>query len=418
MSQTRESGAQANEFGRIAAATIASQIGAKKLGNGNEFEWKGKRITIRTARRRNNIVGVTNTMADRVELVVAAFEFAPNEYELLTLSPAKFKQHRRFSRGHENIGLVSKIWFVKEGEKLGTAKLDSVLPNKVVRFGDSSGDDTHDGFQEWLKSFPAGFYLNKIGNSTLLHTTHCHHYGRPDGSAPYGRMVSRTKICAASIRDLEAWAKSNGITIRRCQDCAPDLQQELLDNYRQAGRETGYWGRYFLREVQRKGGLATVKRMLSPSHSEKITDGWQALIDVGRIELSVESSVLKPEFQELFTEDELREAQRRQDLLPEFLQPKKVAAEDVFPDEVPDDTEMVEGAKKRVVVNAYERNPQAREACLAKFGRHCAVCGMSFKERYGDDAKRIIHVHHKKPLAARRGEEQTETDFGFDSSLP
>ena len=57
-----------------------------------------------------------------------------------------------------------------------------------------------------------------------------------------------------------------------------------------------------------------------------------------------------------------------------------------------------------MVVNAYERNPQARNACLAKFGTLCSVCGMNFKDRYGEMAKDFIHVHHKKPVAARRGE--------------
>jgi hypothetical protein len=37
------------------------------------------------------------------------------------------------------------------------------------------------------------------------------------------------------------------------------LNQALRDNHTRAGRETGYWGHYFLRELRRKGGLATAQ---------------------------------------------------------------------------------------------------------------------------------------------------------------
>ncbi len=57
-----------------------------------------------------------------------------------------------------------------------------------------------------------------------------------------------------------------------------------------------------------------------------------------------------------------------------------------------------------MTVNAYERNPAARKACIAKYGVRCAVCGMSFKEKYGTIGRDFIHVHHKKPLALRRAE--------------
>jgi 5-methylcytosine-specific restriction protein A len=178
----------------------------------------------------------------------------------------------------------------------------------------------------------------------------------------------------------------------------------MLDNYSRAGKETGYWGRRFLAEIKRKGGLAVAKRMLKPSQSDTITGGWQALIDANLMQLSVENSALKPEFHDLFSKAELSEAQRRISLLPDYLRPQIVAPEKVFPDEISDEAEYPEGAKKQVVVNAYERNPKAREACIAKFGPDCSVCGMSFLERYGELAKDFIHVHHKKPLGARRGE--------------
>lgn len=58
-----------------------------------------------------------------------------------------------------------------------------------------------------------------------------------------------------------------------------------------------------------------------------------------------------------------------------------------------------EGAKKRVFVNAYERNAKAREECIRHYGVRCCVCGFDFEERYGEIGRGFIHVHHVRPLS-------------------
>ena len=64
-----------------------------------------------------------------------------------------------------------------------------------------------------------------------------------------------------------------------------------------------------------------------------------------------------------------------------------------------DGHEIPEGAKHRVMVNRYERDPVARSRCLEHFGYGCQVCGLSFEERYGDVGREFMHVHHKTPLS-------------------
>jgi len=59
-----------------------------------------------------------------------------------------------------------------------------------------------------------------------------------------------------------------------------------------------------------------------------------------------------------------------------------------------------EGAKRKIVVNAYERNPLARAACIAHHGRRCQVCGVDLGERFGEIADGFIHVHHVVPIAS------------------
>ncbi|HNK62867.1 MAG TPA: HNH endonuclease [Anaerolineales bacterium] len=60
---------------------------------------------------------------------------------------------------------------------------------------------------------------------------------------------------------------------------------------------------------------------------------------------------------------------------------------------------LLEGAVKRVTINAYERNPTARKKCIAHFGVICQICGFDFEKTYGEAGKGLIHVHHLKPLS-------------------
>ena len=127
MTQNHETGAEAARFGHKAAALIADQIGAKKLTrNSNEFQWNGKHVTIRTARQGNNQVGVLYEMLKRVQSVIGAFETAPNEFELLSLSPEIFQSEMRDSKtANGRVGLVRKIVFDEKGKHVGRVNLTS-----------------------------------------------------------------------------------------------------------------------------------------------------------------------------------------------------------------------------------------------------------------------------------------------------
>lgn len=62
-----------------------------------------------------------------------------------------------------------------------------------------------------------------------------------------------------------------------------------------------------------------------------------------------------------------------------------------YPDEV---GQFVEGATKQVLVNAYERDPEARAKCLFHHGYDCSVCGFNFGRTFGELGNKFIHVHH------------------------
>jgi hypothetical protein len=72
----------------------------------------------------------------------------------------------------------------------------------------------------------------------------------------------------------------------------------------------------------------------------------------------------------------------------------------IYPDDIVDNNQsIIEGAKKSVVVNIYERNPIARQQCLDKHGYVCIICTFDFERKYGEIGKNFIHVHHIKPLS-------------------
>lgn len=72
-----------------------------------------------------------------------------------------------------------------------------------------------------------------------------------------------------------------------------------------------------------------------------------------------------------------------------------------FQDELIEDknTTYTEGSIKQITVNAYERNPKARQVCLNHHGYTCQCCGFNFEKTYGSLGKDFIHVHHIIPLS-------------------
>jgi hypothetical protein len=72
----------------------------------------------------------------------------------------------------------------------------------------------------------------------------------------------------------------------------------------------------------------------------------------------------------------------------------------LFPDELEGDWQYIEGAGKRIEVNAYERNNEARNKCLAQFGYSCSVCDFNFADKFGQIGVNFIHVHHLIPISS------------------
>lgn len=83
---------------------------------------------------------------------------------------------------------------------------------------------------------------------------------------------------------------------------------EMIDIYKNAKDECRYNATRFLQMLSDRGGLATARVLLATSAP---SDGFTVLWECGRLDLTVEAHVLKPEFAALFTEDERTVARRR-----------------------------------------------------------------------------------------------------------
>ncbi len=71
---------------------------------------------------------------------------------------------------------------------------------------------------------------------------------------------------------------------------------------------------------------------------------------------------------------------------------------DYFPDMISEDMLDYEGAQKRILVNKYERSSKARENAIRYHGLNCQICGLNFKEMYGEIGEDFIHIHHLIPI--------------------
>ena len=63
-----------------------------------------------------------------------------------------------------------------------------------------------------------------------------------------------------------------------------------------------------------------------------------------------------------------------------------------------------EGRVSYVHAVGYERNQEARKACIDHYGCRCSVCGFDFEKVYGIIGRNFIEVHHIVPIHERKEE--------------
>ncbi len=82
----------------------------------------------------------------------------------------------------------------------------------------------------------------------------------------------------------------------------------MFEIYERAGDEVGYWATRYLQMLRARGGLETARHLL---RARATSDGYARLRDAGRLDLTVEACVLRPEFGLLFGAEEVGLARSR-----------------------------------------------------------------------------------------------------------
>lgn len=86
------------------------------------------------------------------------------------------------------------------------------------------------------------------------------------------------------------------------------FHREMIGIYERAKREVGYTANRFLQMLTMDRGVTVAHRLL---RAGQYSDGLGTLIAAGRSDLTVEALVQRAEFRELFTAEEIAEAEAR-----------------------------------------------------------------------------------------------------------
>lgn len=86
------------------------------------------------------------------------------------------------------------------------------------------------------------------------------------------------------------------------------FDEAMLEVYRRARSEAGYNASRFLGMLNDMGGLRTARALL---HAPAVSDGYTALWERQRLDLTVEAVILHPEWHPLFSDHERQIARER-----------------------------------------------------------------------------------------------------------
>jgi hypothetical protein len=92
------------------------------------------------------------------------------------------------------------------------------------------------------------------------------------------------------------------------QELKARFDEAMMDVYRRAQNECDYKATRFLQMLHEHRGLETARILL---HASKVSDGYVALWERKRLDLTVEAVILAPEWHSLFSESEREIARNR-----------------------------------------------------------------------------------------------------------
>lgn len=141
------------------------------------------------------------------------------------------------------------------------------------------------------------------------------------------------------------------------------------------------------------GKIRMLRRPIPRAEVQQLLPEWRwAKATRGR-------ATVEPEIQEQVWETLNNQAEQA----PGFVSTGFQAPEE---DDETDPAASVEGRLRETWSSVRERSRKNRAACIRALppeqrdAPRCAVCGMTFLDRYGEIGRRFIHVHHMRPAAS------------------
>ncbi len=193
------------------------------------------------------------------------------------------------------------------------------------------------------------------------------------GRMTVGRVVTRDEAVRVSNRidlyDMDEWVvahEGSGSLLHLHRRLAPEVTKQI--RLVSENSDTGSAALHFVDDRNLDRQTLRVVRELT-AESVSLLDEIIEMTDAGKAPIMV-------------SDDNLRRYRAGRDLAM------------ALHEEIPGGTVYVEGSVKHVLVNRYERDPNAREACIRHHGEVCSACGLDLKAVYGQIAAGFIHVHH------------------------
>lgn len=111
MVQNQESGAAGNKYGHMMGEKVAKFLGTKLLTkSSNEMILDGRRIIIKSARRKTPEIGISINMLERVDGIIAAIENGDGTYNLYQIETQWYKEKMTQSKSRSDLkGKINKV---------------------------------------------------------------------------------------------------------------------------------------------------------------------------------------------------------------------------------------------------------------------------------------------------------------------
>lgn len=196
---------------------------------------------------------------------------------------------------------------------------------------------------------------------------------------------------------------SFNLTVEDGKQLEAEFHKAMVEVSKSA-KAIGYNPTRFTQLVANEGGYTVAKKLIN---SASVSDGFNKLWEINRLDLTVEAVILKPEFNALFTNDERLIVKERLAEFGYFINEEpiiwdqgilKVVKADIEAEQI-EEGQRTEGKVKYYYGKRYERDSVNRAEAIKHHGLNCMACGFNFGNIYGERGKDFIEVHHLKPLS-------------------